>query len=181
MSSGTRGFSLIEVMVAMAVLGIGIGVSVPLVALGIDRAADGRKVTAAEMLGTQVLERLRTEVRYDAEPTGGSLSGGPGFTLADAWKSDRLPYSSSDSVKTGATGRLATCNPAGLNDGVDYNVGPYRARHEGNEYFVCYDLVRSTRTDVPAESVEATIKVIWVGPSGAYAARWISGLLLNGR
>ncbi len=176
-----RGFGLIEVMVSMAVLAIGIAVSIPMLAVGLDQGAEGRKVTSAQLLGTQVLERLRTEIRYDAEPTGGSLAGGPGFTLADAWKSDRLPYSSADVVNTGATGPLTTCNPAGVDDKIAYKVGPFRTAFEGNQYHLCYQLVPSTRTDVPPRSVEATIKVIWTSPSGGYQARWISGLLLEGR
>ena len=176
-----RGFGVVEVMVSMAVLAVGIAVSVPLVAIGFNRGAEGRKVTAAQLLGNQVLERLRTEIRYDAEPTGGSLAGGPGFTLAEAWKSDRLPYSTADAVNTGATGKLATCNPTGVDDRIPYKVGPFPMAYEGNQYHVCYHLVPSARADVPAQSVEATIKVIWTAPTGGYAARWISGLLLNGR
>jgi prepilin-type N-terminal cleavage/methylation domain-containing protein len=176
-----RGFGVVEVMVSMAVLAVGIAVSVPLLAVGLNQGAEGRKVTAAQHLGNQVLERLRTEIRYDAQPTGGSLTGGPGFSLADAWKSDRLPYSSEDVVNTGATGKLTTCNPAGVDDKIPYKVGPFAMAFEGNQYHVCYHLVPSTRTDVPAESVEATIKVIWTSATGGYAARWISGLLLNGR
>lgn len=179
-----RGFGLVEVMIALAILAIGLVVTVPLLSYGIQRGASARKLTSAQLLGNQVLERLRTEVRYDAEPsvtaTGVDATSGT-FDLANAWRAERLPYLSSETLNTAEAGvSLTSCNPSGAADGATYKVGPWRVRYEGSEFFVCYRIAPSTRTDVPPHSVEATIKVIWHGSNGGWAARWVSGLLLSG-
>lgn len=183
--TGDRGFGLVEVMIALAILAIGMVVTVPLLSYGIQRGASARKLTSAQLLGNQVLERLRTEVRYDAEPsvaaTGVDATSGA-FDLTNAWRAERLPYLSSETVTTAEAGiSLTDCNPDGAADGATYNVGPYRVRYEGSEFFVCYRLVPHPHTvGIPDNSVETTIKVIWHGSTGGWAARWVSGLLLSG-
>lgn len=178
--SSSRGFSLVEVMIAMAVLATGMIATGPLVHYAISRATEGRKVTAAQLLGTEIIERLRTEVRYDAEPASGTL-GTYAFTLADAWKADRLPYSTQDTVNTGAAGALTTCNPAGASDATTYKVGPFRAQYEAQQFYVCYDLVAApAAVAAPGTSVNATVKVLWPTANG-WSARWLTSVLLDGR
>lgn len=180
-----RGFGLVEVMVAMAILGIGLLAATALLVQGINRGAAARKLTSAQLLGGQILERLRTEIRYDAHSdavnTGYSSADGGGFTLTNAWRAERLPYKVNESGGAPA-GSLTDCNPSGTADGGAYHVGPFALRHEGSEYFVCYriDPINVAAVpDAPANSRQATIKVLWRA-GGEWAARWITGPLLYG-
>lgn len=182
-SDRARGYTLVEVMISMAVLMIGLLGSLAVINLGIIRTAHARKVTAAQHLGSEILERLRLEVRFDAEgslPAGASNSGvsnGGAFTAGSAWRGDRLPYLSSDSVPAAAGAVLTTCQPGG-SDGVDYGVGPLPFRVESNLYWACYGLAPGA-AGFPVNSVSAVVKVIWPSSDG-YRSRHVAGVLVSG-
>jgi prepilin-type N-terminal cleavage/methylation domain-containing protein len=183
--SVARGFSLIEVMIAMVVLLVGLTGTTAAIAYAQGRGVQARKTTAAQTLATGVLERLRLEVRYDAEPTaegcGGETNHGcvgeDGFAAATAWKADRLPYGSADAVAGDGT-----CNPPGTEDGVEYPVGPFPVRYEQQDYQVCYrlDPTTSTLPGISPLSVDARVKVFYRTGDG-FEARWASALLTAGR
>lgn len=183
MRRGAAGFTLVEVLVAMGILAIGLLGSGALIGLGIARTAHGRKVSVAQHLGYEILERLRLEVRFDGEaaaPAGASNSGyakGAELTAATAWRSDRLPYLSTDLVPAEAGALLSTCQPQ-RDDGVAYGVGPLPFRIGTNLYWVCYGL-EPTVTDYPDNSVTAVVKVIWPSSEG-YAWRHVAGVLVSG-
>jgi prepilin-type N-terminal cleavage/methylation domain-containing protein len=185
LAARARGFSLIEVMIAMVVLLVGLTGTTAAIAYSQGRGVQARKTTAAQMLATEVLERLRLEVRYDAEPTaagcGGTTNHGcvgeDEFTTATAWKADRLPYASADAVAGDGT-----CNPPGTEDGVTYSVGPFPVRYEQQDYQVCYRL-ETTASDlpgIPPLSLDARVKVLYRTGDG-FGARWASALLTAGR
>lgn len=179
-----HGFTVVEVLIAMSVLLVGLTASAALITRTIEKGASARKITEGQLVAQQVLERLRAEVRVDAEPSGGSCNqadanqgcvAGAKFEPAQAWKAERLPYSTVD-VAAGA----GSCNPDGANDGVTYDVGPLPIDHEGNRFLVCYRLEPSAAAGVPLNSVDARIKVLWRVPGG-WGATWLSAILLDGR
>jgi type II secretory pathway pseudopilin PulG len=172
-------------MVAMVILLIGLTGTAGLITFGQNRGVVARKTTGAQLVAGEVLERLRQEVRYDAEPTtagcGGDTNHGcvgtAGFSTATAWQAERLPYASGDTVA--GTG---SCNPTGVDDGQTYDVGPFAVRHENQDFQVCYrlDPTASTTAGIPQHSVDARVKVFW--PTGdGFGARWASALLPAGR
>lgn len=186
-----RGFSLLEVLIAMAILLIGLVGTTGLVHYAIDRGTNARKLTDAQFVAGQVMERLRLEVRYDAtgqtstcgaSSTNHGCIGGSALTdLADGWKAERLPYGPDDTLTGTVPGLEIDCNPTGAQDGQAWDVGPIRLKHEGNDFFVCYTLApRAAASGIPGGSLDARVKVIW-NAGGAYAAHWLGGLLLNGR
>lgn len=177
-----RGFTLIEVLISMAVVTIGVLGGAKLLALGMVRTAEARKITAAQHLASQVVERLRLEVRFDLEPAAGSGTvGGEAFTAEDAWKAERLPYSSNDSVEPSGS-NLPDCNPAGAVDDptIDYNVGPLPFSFEGHSYLVCYRIEAPNAATCLADAACAHVKVLW-GEEGGYGAHRTMAFLTSGR
>jgi type IV pilus modification protein PilV len=185
-ASAGRGFTLVEALVALTILLVGLTGAAGLVSRTIEKSASARKLTEGQFLALQVLERLRAEVRVDAEPTGGSCdgsqaskqcAGGAKFEVASAWKAERLPYSTVDLAAGDGS-----CNPTDVDDGVAYDVGPLPVRHDGNEFLVCYRLDKSTVAvaGLPPNSVDARVKVLWRN-HGGWGATWLSGVLLDGR
>lgn len=185
-SRAARGFSLIEVMVALSILLLGLAGSAGLITRTVEKGTEARKLTEGQLVALQTLERLRAEVRVDAEPAGGSCGGGSAskgcaggakFEPAVAWKAERLPYAAAD-----AAAGTGTCNPAPVDDGVTYDVGPLPVHHEGNRFEVCYRLDPSAMaiTGLPPNSVDARVKVLW-RTQGGWGATWLSGVLLDGR
>ncbi len=186
-----RGFNLIEVMVATAVLGIGMVSSAPLVVYAINRSVQARHTTTAQELGTELLETLRTEVRYDAANK--SKSNG-NANYHSAWKKHVLPHEVK--AKGAAAAECADdgdkeicCQPPGKNDGITYHYGPYAFAREGQKYWACYSLQKIDAKDpkgrdrigVPAESAEAVVRVLWRGADGGWGSWSLGGLLLDGR
>lgn len=183
----SRGFSLIEVLMATLVLSIGLLSAGAFVSYTVRRSTEARRITTAQMVGNQVLERLRTEVRYDVEPwdrTGlitatGSSKGGL-FTMDNAWAADRLPYEADETMAP--TAGVRSCNPQPtVADGQTYDVGPFMTQFEGNTYYICTRIVLSAIANLPTMTMEGTVKVMWRTPLGDYSARWVTGLLMNGR
>lgn len=186
LARGSRGFTLLEALIALTVLLVGVTGAAALISRTIEKGASARKLTEGQLLALQVLERLRAEVRVDAEPAGGSCdgskaskqcAGGAKFEPGNAWKAERLPYSTVD-LAAGS----GTCNPPDVDDGVAYDVGPLPLRHEGSEFLVCYRLEKSAVAvaGLPPNSVDARVKVLW-RTHGGWGATWLSGLLLDGR
>jgi len=178
-----RGFSLLEVLMAMVIVTIGVLGGARLLGLGIVRNTEARKTTAATHLANQIVERLRLEIRYDIEPASGSgTAGGAPFTADNAWKAERLPYASSDVVGPGASAALATCHPPGAEDNppVAYNVGPLPFASEGNSFWVCYRIDAPNTATCLADAACATVKVIWA-EAGRYRAHRTLAFLASGR
>ena len=174
-----RGFTLVEVLVSMAVLSIGLLVTLPMVTSALSRAVHGRKMTAAQYLGNSVLERLRFEVRFDPAPAEGTGCGGTSgctngkpFSLANAWESDRLPHSPEDRLV-----HQDRCNPPGVGNAIEFNVGPFPIRLEDTTYQVCYRLAASEAPTVLPGSMDATVRVLWGSPIGV-GARTVSSVLI---
>lgn len=178
-----RGFTMVEILVAMVILLIGLLAGARLMGEGIGRGAQGRKVSSAQHLANQVIENLRIEVRFDLEPAAGSGTvGGSAFTAAQAWRAERLPYSSNDSVGAAAGAELATCNPQGAEDDpvVAYNVGPLPYRFEGSRYWVCYQIEAPNTATCLADAACARVKVLWRTDRGFQAHRAMA-YLTSGR
>lgn len=177
-----RGFSLLEVMIAMAIVTIGVLGGAKLLGMGLMRSTQARKVTAAHQLANQVVERLRLEVRFDMEPVAGSGTvGGKDFTAEEAWKAERLPYSSNDSIAP-AAGAILTCDPPGAEDpvAVAYNVGPLPFSFEANNFWVCYRIEAPNTATCLADAACAHVKVIWAETGGFRAHRTVA-YLTSGR
>jgi prepilin-type N-terminal cleavage/methylation domain-containing protein len=174
-----RGFTLIEVMVAMACLAIGLAATIPLLGLAIDRGSHARKLTTAQQLAVEVTERLRTEIRFDA-----TAESSPAFSADTAWKFDTLPHE----VAPAAPVATAACQPAGLDDGITYDYGPFPFQREGSTYLVCYELnVAGTmdaqgnhRIGIPANSAEVRVRVLWRAAGGGWSSWSLSDLLHAG-
>lgn len=175
----SRGFSLIEVMVAMAVAAIGMAATIPLLALAIDRGSHARKLTTAQQLGVEVIERLRAEIRFDA-----TAESSPTFVAADAWKFDALPHAIAPAAPTAT----AECQPAGQDDGIVYDYGPYPFQREGSTFLVCYELNVAGTTDaqgnnrigIPVNSAEVRIRVLWRRAGGGWSSWSLSDILHAG-
>src|SRR5690606_25078920 len=183
MPMNARGFSLVEVLIAMAIVTIGVLGGARLLGLGIVRNTHARKVTAAHHLANQVVERLRLEVRFDIEPAAGSgTSGGGKVTAAHAREAERPPYSSNDAVGPGAGASLTSCNPPGAEDDpvTAYNVGPLPFRSEGQNFWVCYRIEAPNAGNCLADAACATVKVIWA-EADAYRAHRTLAYLADGR
>ena len=148
-----RGFTLIEVLVAMAVLAVGLLAMTPLVSLSIQRGTYARKLSSAQQLAQELMERLRVEIRYDAEPAASA------FTDADAWKYNVLPHAP-------GTDAVAACQPAGQDDGFAYHYGPYVFTREDQQYRVCYSVTRIDTNaagfgNLSPKSVQVRMRVLW--------------------
>lgn len=174
-----RGFTLIEVMVAMAVLAVGIAATLPLMKLSIERGTEARKLTTAQQLAVEVAERLRTELRFDA-----LAESSPAFDAATAWKADVLPHD----VDPATPGATTACQPASLDDGVTYDYGPFPFQREGQTFLVCYELTEAgvqdakgnNRIGIPVNSAEVRIRVLWRGAGGGWTSWSLSDILHAG-
>lgn len=179
--SRERGSTLVEVMIGMAILSIGLLGSARLLGEGIIRTAEAKRVSGALYLGTQIVEKLRLEIRFDIEPSalnGTGKSGAEAFSLENAWKAERLPYASGDEVKGSGSG-LGSCQPAGTADGIDYTVGPIAMPLDGNRFWACYRIVPPGPNCLPDSSC-ADVKIIYRTARG-YGARHVNGVLAGGR
>jgi prepilin-type N-terminal cleavage/methylation domain-containing protein len=163
------GFSLIEVMVAMAVLVIGLLAMAPLVAQAIVSGSQARKSTAAQLLAQDILERLRAEIRYD-----GALQGEPVLSAGE-WKFDILPHT--PDLNTNPAG----CHLAG-DDGVEYDHGPFEFVREDQSFSVCYDLhaVTGAVPPVPLGTMSVRIRVQWRHAAGGWSSFSLGDLLVSG-
>lgn len=165
-----RGFSMVEVMVAMAVLAIGLLAMTPLVSMAIGKGAQARELTAAQLLAQDLLERLRAEIRYD-----GGLVSDPVLVAADAWKFDVLPH------RNDVNADPPECQVA-FDDTVAYDHGPFEFVREDHVFRVCYDLhaITAIVPAVPVNSMEVRIRVLWHNATGGWSAWSISDLLVSG-
>ncbi len=165
----------------MALMTIGVLGGAKLLGMGMARTVQARKLTAANHLANQVVERLRLEVRYDLEADEGTgTAGGDEFSTANAWRAERLPYSSNDAVAAAAG--LTTCNPPGAEDpaAIDYNVGPLPLSFEATTYWVCYRIEAPNTATCLADAACATVKVIWAA-ADRYAAHRTVAYLTSAR
>ncbi len=167
-----RGFSMIEVMVAMAVLAIGLIATAPLLSMAIQRGNHARKVTAAQHLAQDLLDRLHAEVRYDGSVT---TATNPTLAAADAWKFDVLPH------LPGVDTDHADCQLAG-EDGIAYDYGPFEFVREEHKFSLCYDLesVVGAVPPVPFGTMSVRIRVFWRNATGGWTAWSLSDLLVSG-
>lgn len=182
MQMSQRGFTMVEILVSMAILLVGLLAGAKLMGEGIRQGAVGRKISTAQQLANEIIENLRIEVRFDIEAAAGSgTAGGAAVTAANAWKAERLPYSSKDSV-TPTTGALTTCNPAGAVDDpvIAYNVGPLPYRFEGSGYWVCYQVEAPNSATCLSDAACVTVKVLWQTELGYQAHRAVA-YLTSGR
>lgn len=177
-----RGFTLVEVLVSMAILAITITGTMGLLTYAIRRGTEGRQLTVAQQLGTELLEGLRAEVRFDPES---KAPGAASFTTA--WKSDVLPHEVKPTTAGAAPCQQGICcQPPGTDDGVVYHYGPYPFAREGNTYYACWSLTEASAVDplgnvrvgVPAGSAEAIVRVLWRSEAGWRS--WTLGDLLHG-
>lgn len=168
------GFTLVEVLVAMAVLLVGLLATAPLVSQAVVRGGQARKLTAAQLLGQEILERLRAEVRYDS-----NAASSPDLAPEDAWRFDVLPHAPDRKAKPEG------CQPPGLDDGVPYDYGPFRFLREDERFDVCYRLEEVNPADpetsaLPVGSVRATVRVMWRAPDGGWSSWSVGDLLVSG-
>lgn len=84
---GRSGFTLIEVLVALAILGISLGVLLSIFLQGLDRAHESRNESAARVLAQSLLSQARTT----ANPAMGASAGKSAGFL---WRLQILPYGS---------------------------------------------------------------------------------------
>lgn len=182
-----RGFSLIEVLVAMGVLAIGLSASIPLVTYGLQRNAQSRLATGAQWAADQVLQRLQLEVSTDRN----GAPGEGGLAPDEIWTSDFLPHGLGNNI--GAVGACAPnelcCQPAGLPaDGVAWNVA-FPLRTQGNDYLVCYAVAAQPNVDSrgnllqgvagPGQLRSVQVKVLWQRSDGRVSFRTASGFVLG--
>jgi prepilin-type N-terminal cleavage/methylation domain-containing protein len=182
----SRGFSLIEVVVAMGVLGIGLAATVPLITYGVQRNAQSRRATGAQWVADQVLQRLRLDVGTDRDGDPAAV----GLLPEVVWNAPSLPHGLGLAI--GATGACtpdqSCCQPTGAADGIAYNVAfPFRA--QGQDYFVCYAIGAQNNVDShgnPIAGIDGNnqvralqVKVLWLRSDGAWSYRAASGFVLG--
>jgi prepilin-type N-terminal cleavage/methylation domain-containing protein len=169
-----RGFSLVEVTIAMTVLATGVLAVTPLVSRSMQAGMQARRLAVAQQLGQDFLERLRAEVRYDS-----SGASSPALAPADAWKFDVPPH------VPGAALAGAGCQPAGQDDGTTYDYGPFPFVREDLQLLVCYRLAELDPTApafaaLPIGSMHLTVRVLWRAPSGGWSAWAVTDLMVSG-
>jgi prepilin-type N-terminal cleavage/methylation domain-containing protein len=178
----SRGFSLLEVIMAMGILAIGLAATVPLVTYGIEKNALARRGSGATMIAEEVMQRLQIEVGtdFDGDPAEG------GFPSALLWSMPILPHNIGNSIgPNGACGATETCcQPAQATDGVVYDVA-FPMRAQGEDYLVCYAIRTQTNADsrgnfvqgmdgpTPMRSIQ--VKVLWQRMNGGWSFRTASG------
>ena len=180
----SRGFNLLEVMVAMTVLGIGLIGTAPLLSWAIQRGAVARSQTHAQQLASELLEGLRTELRFDAE---GRSPGSAGF--GDGWRARVLPHEVKEpgAPAAGCVNGIC-CQLPGKDDGVRYHYGPLAFTREGWPFYACYALKRAATADprgkgrrgMPDGSAEAHVKVLWRDARNGWSSLTLGDLLLAG-
>lgn len=179
-----RGFSLVEVLVAMAILAGGLLGTVGLITKAITRGAHGRQVTVAQQLGMDLLEQLRNEVRFDSGNTSASNP------EPDAvWKAQVLPH---EILPVGSAGAECAddvcCQLPDQDDGVAYQYGPYPFRREGNLFYACYSLQQvqandpmgNARVGIPTGSAEAIVRILWRSSETGWRSWTVGDLLIRG-
>lgn len=180
-----RGFTLVEVLVAMTVLGLGLVLSAPLIAYAINRGTLARDLTAAQQLGTELLETLRSEIRFDAAAETASTA-----TASTAWEANVLPHAVQPAGGAAAACVDGVCcQPADQDDGITYHYGPFAFAREGKRYWACYSLEQAAANDaggkprigVPAGSADAAVRVLWRDGLGGWRSWSVGALLLDGR
>lgn len=180
----TRGFSLVEVLVAMAILTGGLLGTVALMSRAITTSALGRQVTVAQQLAVDLLEQLRNEVRFDS-------GNGAGATPDEdaVWQAPVLPHEimPADAAPAECVDGVC-CQPPGLDDGITYHYGPYPFRREGNLYYACYSLQQAAANDprgnprvgIPAASADTMIRILWRTSDSGWRSWAIGDLLMGG-
>ncbi len=174
-----RGFTLLEVLIAGAILTIVMIGTMPLIAYAIRRGSDGRQITVAQQLAGEILEGLRNEVRYDP-----AASSAGNATFDSAWSAAVLPHAIQTGAGTPAPAAGGVDCQAG--DGVVFHYGPYPFAREGNTFYACYALRSAAATDprgntrlgVPAGAAEAIVRVLWRNATGSWSS-WSVGDLLH--
>ena len=174
----SRGFSLLETLIGMAILTIVMVGTMPLVDYAMRRGTEGRRLTAAQQLAGELLEGLRNELRYDP---GAATT--VALTHATAWQYDVLPHAvkQASAPASPASGGV-DCQLGG--DGVTYHYGPYAFAREGNTFYACYALRRAAATDprgnqrtgMPAGAADAIVRILWRDTRGW--SSWAVGDLL---
>ncbi|HEY3637386.1 MAG TPA: type II secretion system protein [Rhizomicrobium sp.] len=86
-ASGQAGFTLIEVLVALSILSISLGVLLAVFMQGLDRARESREEAAARVLAQSLL----VQVKAQANPSIGSSSGKASDFL---WRLQVVPFGS---------------------------------------------------------------------------------------
>ena len=104
-----RGFSLMEVFIAMAILTVVMVGTMPLVGLAIRRGAESRRITAAQQLSVELLVSLRSAVRY-----GGSRASTAGSAECRSAMTTGIPSIESASAKTAWCGDSCASTPGTL-------------------------------------------------------------------
>lgn len=174
-----RGFSLVEVLVAMGVLAIGMVATFPLMTYATQRSTLARRESNAVSVGQDVLERLRNEIRYDSGGTGSYdlVMAGPTVST-NRWRADSLPHdlvgSASDLPTLPGSRRSPDC---GHSTGANANA--LFMEREGEVYTVCYDFENPTASVCPGTGcrLDVNLKVMWYGQTGTVSERRLSGTL----
>lgn len=183
-AAAARGFSLIEVMVSIAVLAIGLTATFPLVSYSVQRAANARRETLAQQIGVEVLEHLRTETRFDTlGASAPDLNGGG--TVDGFWRREVLPHDNGAALA--GSGTLANGQPipgclednaAATDFGGGAVVGPFWMTRGGEVFAVCYSVGINGPNPCPSDTcqVRALVKVLWRS-AGTVVARRVPGRL----
>lgn len=188
--SQARGFSLVEVLVAMGVLAIGMVATFPLMTYATQRSTLARRESNAVSVGQDTLERLRNEIRYD---TGSTTAWDPvavgAPTNGSRWRADSLPHdlveSASDLPTMGGSRKSPPCAAEiGVEKiasvGADSNA--LYVEREGELYTVCYDIQNPAGTVCPGVGcrLDVNVKVLWFGQNGLAQERRLASTVQGG-
>jgi len=176
-SSSSRGFSLIEVMISTVLLAIGLTATFPLVSYATQRSQVGRRETTALYVGQDMLEKLRSDVRYNIEG-GGCTAGGAPLTQSTMWAADCLDVSHFAVNAMAAVEVDGKALPTCGDDGTPFSgIGPFAVEREGELFTVCY--LVDGRESCPGVSCRerGTVKVLWRGGNGRVSSRTISTIM----
>jgi type II secretory pathway pseudopilin PulG len=113
--AGTKGFMLIEVMAAAALLGIALGAVSPLVAMTLRSMADARRVTTGAEFAQDKIEDMRG-MAYASVASGSDTvtESGTGFTYARAWTSAAGPSANTKLVTVTVSWTARTAHTVSL-------------------------------------------------------------------